>query len=290
MNYRVALCGLTARDERLIEIVLARAPNPKYRYTVGTMTALGEAHIAIADYSSVQASAQLAELAAINPALVTVYLSDLGQSGDSRYRIERRSLLLHVSRVLDRAVESELLESVRPVAAVASIAANATVARERTESSFSGTAPSLAKAPLPPLRALIVDDSLTVREQLKLALDRAGILGDQAANAEAALRQLQANAYDLVFLDVVMPGADGYEVCRAIKKNAYTRTVPVLMLTSRSSPFDRARGALAGCDSYLVKPITWETFFNAVDKVLVRQVRNDRAQLVARGYRAGAAS
>ena len=85
-----------------------------------------------------------------------------------------------------------------------------------------------------------------------------------------------------------MPGADGYEVCRSIKKGAYTRSTPVLMLTSRSSPFDRARGALAGCDSYLVKPITWETFFNAIDKVLAKRFRNDRVLLTARGYRASA--
>ena len=82
-----------------------------------------------------------------------------------------------------------------------------------------------------------------------------------------------------------MPGADGYEVCRNIKKNIYTRSMPVIMLTSRSSPFDRARGALAGCDSYLVKPITWETFFTAVDKTLMKSARNDRGLLTARGYR-----
>jgi DNA-binding response OmpR family regulator len=57
------------------------------------------------------------------------------------------------------------------------------------------------------------------------------------------------------------------------------------MLTSRSSPFDRARGALSGCDSYLIKPITWDTFSQAVDKALMKSFRNDRAQMIARGYR-----
>ena len=61
--------------------------------------------------------------------------------------------------------------------------------------------------------------------------------------------------------------------------------MPVLMLTSRSSPFDRARGALSGCDSYLTKPITWDTFSQAVDKALMKSFRNDRAQMIARGYR-----
>jgi DNA-binding response OmpR family regulator len=58
------------------------------------------------------------------------------------------------------------------------------------------------------------------------------------------------------------------------------------MLTSRSSPFDRARGALAGCDTYLVKPITWQAFYEAVDRVLAKLFQNDRKLMAARGYRA----
>lgn len=280
MSYKVALCGLTVRDQRLCEIVVARAPNPKHRYQLGTATDLGEAHVALIDVASAHADAQLAELRALNPALVPVYLSDLGQSGDSRYRIERRSLLLRVHRVLDEVVDNELSQ-VRPVAAPV----RKDVTRILPDSVTTPPA-AVENAPLQPLRALVVDDSLTVREQLRAALERAGILCDQADGAESAARELVANSYDLVFLDVVMPGADGYEVCRSIKKNAYTRSLPVLMLTSRSSPFDRARGALAGCDSYLVKPITWDAFFGAIDKVLAKHFRNDRALLEARGYRA----
>jgi two-component system, cell cycle response regulator len=283
MIYKVALCGLTVRDERLIDIVIARAPNPKHRYAVGAMAATGDAHLAVADAASAHAESQLAELRALNPALVVVYVSDLGLSGDSRYRIERRSLLLRINRMLDDIVETELMQ--RPAAATS----DGSAGPGRQDAFTADAAAMLEHAPLQPLRALIVDDSLAVREQLRSALDRAGIVGEMADSAESALVRLAANAYDLVFLDVVMPGADGYEVCRSIKKNSYTRNMPVLMLTSRSSPFDRARGALAGCDSYLVKPITWETFFSAVDKVLAKHFRNDRALLIARGYKAALA-
>lgn len=285
MTYKVALCGLTVRDERLISIVISRAPNPKYNFTVGIVADLGEAHIAVADASSPHAEGQLAELRALNPNLVVVFISDLGLSGDSRYRIERRSLLLRINRELDSVVEGELLN--RPAAIQKAVAGNVT--RIQPETAFKEATPPLEHVALRPLHALIVDDSLTVREQLRSALDRAGIMSDQAENAEAAMLKIAANTYDVVFLDVVMPGADGYEVCRTIKKNAYTRSIPVLMLTSRSSPFDRARGALAGCDSYLVKPITWETFFTAVDKVLAKHFKNDRTLMTARGYRAALA-
>ncbi len=99
------------------------------------------------------------------------------------------------------------------------------------------------------------------------------------------MQVVQHNSYNLAFLDVVMPGTDGYELCRKIKHNSDTRLMPVLMLTSRSSPFDRARGALSGCDSYLTKPITWDTFSQSVDKALMKAFRNDRSQMIARGYR-----
>ncbi len=289
MTYKVALCGLTARDQRLIEIVITRAPNPKYPYQVGSTESLGEAHIAIIDVSSLYAESQLAELRALNPDIVPVFLSDLGLTGDSRYRLERRSLLLRVNRLLDEVVENELLNSSNLKTSDAKKSNVSNLPQVKQDVAFLDAPAPLEQAPLQPLHALIVDDSLTVREQLRSALDRAGIVSDQADCAEAALAKLQSSHYDIVFLDVVMPGADGYEVCRTIKKNAYTRSVPVLMLTSRSSPFDRARGALAGCDSYLVKPITWETFFTAVDKVLAKHFRNDRALLSARGYRAALA-
>jgi two-component system, cell cycle response regulator len=287
VTYKVALCGLTSRDERLIEIVITRAPNPKYPYQVGSIAALGEAHIAVIDVASTHGENQLAELRALNSNVVAVFLSDLGLTGDSRYRLERRSLLLRINRLLDEVVEGELLNT--NSAKAGSVQKATAAAPPKSDNAFVGAATVLEQAPLQPLRALIVDDSLTVREQLRSALDRAGIVSDQADCAENAFSKLQSNNYDIVFLDVVMPGADGYEVCRTIKKNAYTRSVPVLMLTSRSSPFDRARGALAGCDSYLVKPITWETFFTAVDKVLAKHFRNDRALLTARGYRAALA-
>jgi len=282
MPYQIALCGLTVRDERLIEIVLTRAPNPKYPFATSRASSSSTADIAIADASTPQAESMIAELKALNSKLVVVFVSDLGMAGDSPYRIERRSLLLKVNRVLDEVVETELLNQTRvdPRGAASSRASTAGPAS-------AGAAPvAKVEVPLQPLRALVVDDSLTVREQLRAALESVGLLSDQAENAEAAQRLLSANTYDLVFLDVVMPGADGYEVCRSIKKNAYTRSVPVLMLTSRSSPFDRARGALAGCNSYLVKPITWEAFYGAIDRVLNKHFKNDGDQLAARGYRA----
>jgi twitching motility two-component system response regulator PilG len=119
-----------------------------------------------------------------------------------------------------------------------------------------------AMAPLPErgsgdkeLAALVVDDSLPVRVQMKAALERIASHVDFAETGEDALGLIESKRYDVVFLDVILPGLDGYEVCKRIRKSASNPRTPVVMLTSNSSPADRIKGKLAGCDTYLIKPV-----------------------------------
>ena len=81
---------------------------------------------------------------------------------------------------------------------------------------------------------------------------------DLAEDAEAALDLIQERNYDVIFLDVVLPEMDGYKVCKLIKSNATTRSIPVVMLTGKTSPFNKVRGVMAGCDRYLTKPVDAE--------------------------------
>lgn len=283
MTYSVALCGLTARDSRLLEIVINRASGGRHAFHADQAENAAQPRVAIIDANSPLSTERYEELRQRHPGLVPVTISDHGMAGDSRYRIERKSLFLQVMKVLEDLADHEFVGNkvtAHPAAATVA-AAQSGRADAAIESAFVA-----GKAGEPqPLTALVVDDSLTVREQMRQALQRLGIACDQADSAEAAMRLLEQHSYNLAFLDVVMPGTDGYELCRKIKHNTYLRLMPVLMLTSRSSPFDRARGALSGCDSYLIKPITWDTFSQAVDKALMKSFRNDRAQMIARGYR-----
>lgn len=103
-------------------------------------------------------------------------------------------------------------------------------------------------------RILIVDDSLPVRKYLETKLPELTphrLALEFAASGEEAMEKIAAAAFDLIFLDVVMPGVDGYKVCKWVKANHPTC---VVMLTSKKSPFDKVKGAMSGCDSYLVKP------------------------------------
>ena len=115
---------------------------------------------------------------------------------------------------------------------------------------------------------LIVDDSLPVRKALDMKLSLMDYEVHHASSGREAIYSLQNNRFDFIFLDVVMPGIDGYEVCKLIKRNKTTKNIPVVMLTSRSSPFDKVKGKLAGCNSYLTKPVEHEKFEKVVAGII----------------------
>lgn len=116
--------------------------------------------------------------------------------------------------------------------------------------------------------ALVVDDSPTVCKQLELSLQSLGIDVEVAEDGDVALHKIALSRYDIIFLDVVLPGADGYQICRTIKKDKAAKDTPVIMLTGKTSPFDRIKGSLAGCDTYLTKPVNSKTFRGVVEKYL----------------------
>lgn len=116
--------------------------------------------------------------------------------------------------------------------------------------------PSVGAAPAAAPQVLVVDDSLAVRAQLRSLLERRGYVVTDADCVDTALDALGRRDFDCVLMDVLMPDRDGYEGCHEIKARLRgAQAVPVIMLTSKSSPFDRIRGKMAGCDAYLTKPV-----------------------------------
>jgi two-component system, cell cycle response regulator len=112
---------------------------------------------------------------------------------------------------------------------------------------------SRSKSPRP---ILVVDDSLAIRNYMRSLLEAGGFVVSLADSVQAALKLLSHQSFDCVMMDVLMPDIDGYEGCRQIKAMLRgAQSVPVVMLTSKSSPFDRIRGKMAGCDAYLTKPV-----------------------------------
>jgi twitching motility two-component system response regulator PilG len=118
-------------------------------------------------------------------------------------------------------------------------------------------------------KALVVDDSAPMRKQIELELGLLGIVADFAESGEQAYVLLtNGTTYDLIFLDVLLPGIDGYKVCKTIKKDKLRKHTPVIMLTGKGSMFDHVRGKLAGCDTYLTKPVARERFQDVVKQYL----------------------
>ncbi len=104
------------------------------------------------------------------------------------------------------------------------------------------------------LNILVVDDSFAVRTYMEHTLPKlvdCDLTIEFAGSGEEAIRKMSGHGYGLVFLDVVMPGIDGYKTCKAIKAKHDSY---VVMLTSKKSPFDKVRGTMSGCDAYITKP------------------------------------
>jgi CheY-like chemotaxis protein len=104
-------------------------------------------------------------------------------------------------------------------------------------------------------RVLAVDDSPLMRTFLQNKLQPYGIAPEFASSGEEALFKISKQHFDMIFLDVMLPGMDGYDVCKMIKKNKDNSLMKVVMLTSRDKTFDKIRGTMAGCDGYLTKPV-----------------------------------
>jgi len=115
---------------------------------------------------------------------------------------------------------------------------------------------------------LVVDDSATVRAFMRAKLAPFRFDVDYAENGETAIDMAQAKNYTCIFLDIMMPGIDGYQVCKRIKASPSTKDTAVVMLSSKSSTFDKFRGNWAGCDAYLGKPVGEDELLTTIARFL----------------------
>lgn len=119
------------------------------------------------------------------------------------------------------------------------------------------------------MRILLVEDEPSAATMLAKGLREEAYAVDIAADGETALAQAFVNDYDLLILDVVLPGKDGFSVCRELRANGFT--VPVLMLTARDAVEDRVEGLDSGADDYLPKPFDLDELLARVRALLRRK-------------------
>ena len=130
------------------------------------------------------------------------------------------------------------------------------------------------------MRVLIVEDELRMASLIRRGLVHEGLGADIAGTGEDAVWMAQAHAYDAIVLDVMLPGADGFETCRRLRGSGVW--APVLMLTARDAVEDRVAGLDSGADDYLVKPFAFAELLARL-RALVRRGDPERPAVLEVG-------
>ena len=258
--FAVAIIGTTDYERNILKSIFKLSQDRDYTYT---LTSISEPNqILIVDADDQQAIAQWNMLygdaaiksASSNASHATCSISTIMVTKDKAldefsFHIRRPFVTTHILSILDQVA--------------AKVAAITQQQRPVSERGFPADADVAITA-----TALIVDDSSTIRKQIEMELRLFNIGSDAVESGEQAFELLSQKSYDMIFLDVMLPGIDGYQICRIIKKDKKMKQIPVVMLTSKSSPFDWVKGSLAGCDTYLTKPLKQASFHKAIKKYL----------------------
>lgn len=120
-------------------------------------------------------------------------------------------------------------------------------------------------------KILIVDDDENIAELISLYLVKECFETKISLNGEEALETVKAYQPDLILLDIMLPGIDGYDVCREVRKNS---NVPIIMLSAKGEVFDKVLGLKIGADDYMIKPFDSNELVARVQAVLRRTVQN----------------
>jgi chemotaxis family two-component system response regulator PixH len=116
--------------------------------------------------------------------------------------------------------------------------------------------------------ALVVEDSLTDKEVLKICLQQSGISVLTANSAEEAFDQVKAHQFDVIILDVVLPDRSGFEICRELKNEIKTRNIPVIICSKKSTEMDKFWGMKQGANAYICKPVDQEELVRTVNQLI----------------------
>ena len=124
-------------------------------------------------------------------------------------------------------------------------------------------------------RILIVDDDLNICELLRLYLEKDGFQTEIVTDGIAALDSFKQFNPDMVLLDIMLPGMDGWQICREIRKTSQT---PIIMLTAKGETFDKVLGLELGADDYITKPFETKEVIARIKAVLRRSAHKDVAE------------
>jgi DNA-binding response OmpR family regulator len=140
-------------------------------------------------------------------------------------------------------------------------------------------------ADTPRRRALIVEDDIAIRELLRLHLSLAGFHIDEIGDGRSALECARSIAFDVIVLDLMLPGLDGITLCRAVRAESANKETPILMLTARDSESDKVLGLESGADDYLTKPFGVRELLARIGAITRRSRRADAGEAASTSRR-----
>jgi two-component system cell cycle response regulator len=262
-SYTVAIFGIPEFERELVERIFSLSESRENIYQIADESQHHAADIALVDQGDATAASEFKRFQSNGHTLPTVIIPN-GKDPETDFWVKRPFTAMRMLGALDKLVENQVsgVNRLRPKAQPPA-PAPPEAAAPKTDDTI--TMPAVAAAIY---KALVVDDSLPVRKQVNIALRRAGITAEFAEDAESALKLIESRSYDILFLDVVLPGKDGYEICKAVKRDKNKKHIPVVMLTGKSSPFNKVKGKLSGCDAYLTKPVSLKEFNKTLSKWL----------------------
>ncbi len=260
--FRVAAFGLGQTLQRIVEIVFRHARHNPYRFVFAPADAPTDYDLALVDMTVSDGQAVARVLGRLPPAASGVTLVTVGRRCDPTRVCDDLVLQrfsVNLLAALNQAVNRQLMRPLRRGARVFR-------GDPPTSAHASGARPDqpMTGAPLRPQRVLIIDPSPVLRRQVSMSIEAIGLDAEGVGTAHEGLALLALRRYELVILDVDLSDVDGFRLARQIRWRRGSAQVPVIVLTRRSSAIDLVRGMIAGCDGYLVKPISQRTLRESV--------------------------
>ena len=273
--------GLDTKESALFNRVISFSA--KHGLVTNNVDDIAQADLIIADARSFASIEQTA----VGKATILVSNDDSVTQGD--YQIVRPLMITKVMGTLTEAIElaktKKASAQATPIANTdnelvniniedASVAVVEELVQEKnTESNSETSIESITEPTSSALHALVIDDSAAIRKQLELELRDAGITAEFAESGEEALEIIKDKHFDLVFLDIIMPGMDGYETCKVMRTNAAYKKTPIVMLSGKTSPLDEVQGVIAGATTYLTKPVKSDKLQETLNR-LTKWIKN----------------
>lgn len=252
-NLKVGLLGFSEKNTEKLEQIFQATRNRERTYSLEKLSAHHD--LVIVDIDEMTSFERENHIEAIAPDMPVVTFGKAENPQGSDHHIKGMLLATRVIRVLDQIVLSATNQQNFISCERSPVIVTSAYCVEIESCAYS---------------VLVVDDSELMRKTISLELQKASLPlnVDFAETGEQALEKITVKHYDFIFLDVMMPGIDGYETCGKIRKISAMKKTPIIMLSSKTSPMDEVKGIMAGSTNYLSKPIISTEFQKMLDRIM----------------------